>query len=302
MRFTREFQQDIEKYITDKPDSVIGKLKTYTLEDIVGYIFGYYPDKEERKRWRKSEDYSKLAIRNYLVYWPPVSQVNNKFILQNFWKKHEFRCEHPSIKPFSYAVGLKTIKEGGTQKFTHWIKYNNTDTCIQSKFFPYQRWFEETYPILKEAFEETLERDVPPEVINKILDNLDWKKRLLKETRIEKKNIRDLYRSGDIEWLCDATFYIRVIKYCDELLQREEEDKDKAEKIIWLTHRSFLSEYNCPRYYYTQRIYSAIDSASIKKGITNSYSDSIWIWFHRQITEETYERSSFQWQPRPSLA
>ena len=100
MKFTREFEKDIEKYITDKPDTVIGKLKTYTLEDILIYIFGYYPDKEERKHWRKSGDYSKLARGNYTVYWPPVSEVDNKFILRNFWKQHEFKCEHPSIKPF----------------------------------------------------------------------------------------------------------------------------------------------------------------------------------------------------------
>ena len=38
MRLTREFKQDIENYITDKPDTVIGKLKTYTLDDILQYI------------------------------------------------------------------------------------------------------------------------------------------------------------------------------------------------------------------------------------------------------------------------
>ena len=118
MRFTREFEKNIERYITDKPNTVIGKLKTYTLEEILEYIFGYYPDKEERKHWRKSGDYSKLARSNSIVYWPPVSEVDNKFILCNFWKEHEFRCEDPAIKPFSYAVGLKTIKEEGTIKFT----------------------------------------------------------------------------------------------------------------------------------------------------------------------------------------
>ena len=39
MRLTREFKQDIEDYITEKPNTVIGKLKTYTLDDIFEYIF-----------------------------------------------------------------------------------------------------------------------------------------------------------------------------------------------------------------------------------------------------------------------
>ena len=93
MRITREFEKDIEDYITDKPDAVIGKLKTFTLDEILEYIFGYYPNKEERKLWRKSEDYSKLVRNNYIVYWPPISEVDNKFILRNFWKGHKFRNE-----------------------------------------------------------------------------------------------------------------------------------------------------------------------------------------------------------------
>ena len=114
MRLTREFKQDIEDYITDKPDTVWENLKTYTLDDIFEYIFGYYPRKEEKKIWRQSEDYSKFTTGNYSIYWPPVHQVNNKFILCNFWKDHEFRCEHSLIKPFSYAVGLKVIEKGGS--------------------------------------------------------------------------------------------------------------------------------------------------------------------------------------------
>ena len=67
MRLTREFKQEIEEYITDKPETVIGKLKTYILDDILEYIFGYYPDNEERKDWRKIGDYSKVARENYFV-------------------------------------------------------------------------------------------------------------------------------------------------------------------------------------------------------------------------------------------
>ena len=298
MRFTREFQQDIEYYITNKPDTVIGKLRTFSLEDILIFIFGFYPSARERKHWRNLEDHKKLIQGNYSIIWPAVRQVNNKFILRNFWKKHEFRCDHPAIKPFSYAVGLKVVKEEGVQTFKHCIAYSDTNTFIQSKFFPYQRWFEEVYPIVKEAFEDKAKTNIPPELINKILDNLDWKKRVLKETRILKKNRWDLYPLGDIVWFHAPKFYKRLFKYCHQLLLPgfTEDQKDKADEIIWLANKSFLTEGNCNRSYYTDKIFWSLQRGTAKH-LANT-DEGIWRRYHREIysreTDTQQSSSGFQ--------